>query len=425
MSKLKTKFIDFIKLIFPSSGAEFFIFLLFLISYGILGSYIALNYRIIFDDRIPWDAYFSFDNRSIVLTGGSFERHPLSYYFFNWIRIIALWISDGKKDAVFRLTLAWFSNIAVSLSVLQVFKYLKNIIGLPLIINVLLALFFGLFSTVLVLSFTPENFTYTLFLLTAYNHYSAQQLKNGRKISAVAMVTSGIAVGGITITNITKVFIPVLFEQGLFKSRKKFGNAVLRIVVTCICFVLLYLNRINFNYHNIFNKTSEQYEKFSNVHSTPLWDMIMSYFFGGNILFSNFIIRDKHNMRGFEFKGVIMDVYSSWVPYIFITVLLMLVFWSYVKNINNKMVQVLMISFLFDIAIHCLLKFGLHTGYIYGGHFVFVYPLLLGWLLYAYRKSAVCLTVLLIIITLLAVYLTCNNVYRMSEFFWFLNRFYT
>ena len=39
-------------------------------SYGILGSYIALNYRIIFDDRIPWDAYFSFDNRSIVMTGG-------------------------------------------------------------------------------------------------------------------------------------------------------------------------------------------------------------------------------------------------------------------------------------------------------------------------------------------------------------------
>ena len=68
-----------------------------LTSYGILGSYIALNYRIIFDDRIPWDAYFSFDNRSIVMTGGGFERHPLSNYFFDFIREFALWISDGKR----------------------------------------------------------------------------------------------------------------------------------------------------------------------------------------------------------------------------------------------------------------------------------------------------------------------------------------
>ncbi|WP_309770541.1 DUF6080 domain-containing protein [Chryseobacterium sp. SORGH_AS_0909] len=423
-SKFKTKFVDFIKLTFPSSGSELLIFLFFLLSYGYLGTYIALNYRIIFDDRIPWDAYFSFDNRSIVMTGGSFERHPLSYYFFNWMRIIALWVSDGKTDAIFRLVLAWFSNIAVSLSVLQVFKYLKNIISLPLTMSILLALFFGLFSTTMILSFTPENFTYTLFLLTLYNHYSAKQLKNEKKISVFAMAASGIAIGGITITNIVKVFIPVPFEKGLYRSWKKLGNATLRIAVTCICFVLLYLNRINFNYHNIFNKTSEQYEKFSNVHSTPLWDMVMSYFFGGNILFSNFIIRDKHNMKGFEFKGLIMDVYSSWIPYIFITALLLLVFWSYFKNFGNRMVQVLMISFLFDISIHCFLKFGLHTGYIYGGHFVFVYPLLLGWLLYSYRKSPACLSSFMLVIALLLVYLACNNIYRMSEFFWFLDLYY-
>ena len=89
------------------------LFVIFLTSYGILGSYIALNYRIIFDDRIPWDAYFSFDNRSIIMTGGGFERHPLSNYFFDWIRKFALWISDGKKNEIFRLVLAWCSNFAV------------------------------------------------------------------------------------------------------------------------------------------------------------------------------------------------------------------------------------------------------------------------------------------------------------------------
>jgi hypothetical protein len=358
------------------------------------------------------------------MSGGSFERHPLSYYFFNWTRELALLFSDGKMDGNFRFALAWFSNIAVSLSILQVFKYLKNIIQLPLIISLLLIFFFGSFSTTILLSFTPENFTYTLFLLTLFNHYSAIKLKKEEKIPALALAFSGISIGGLTVTNIAKVFIPVAFEKDLFKSWRKLGNATFRIVFTCISFILLYLNRIDFKYKNIFNKTSEQYEKFSNVKSTPTWDMILSYFFGGNVLFSNFIIRDKHNMKGFNYKSVIMDVYSSWIPYIFIAILLGLIFWSYFRSFKNKLVQVLMISFLFDVIIHCVLRFGLHTSYIYGGHFAFVYPLLLGWLFYSYKSSPKMLSFLMTVFCLLFVYLATNNYLRMTEFFWFLDKYY-
>lgn len=424
MSKFKTKFINFFRLIFPSTGIELVVFLFFLVAYGYFGSYIAIHHKIIFDARIPWDAYFSFDNKSIVMNGGSFERHPLSYYFFNWIRESALFFSDGKMDGNFRFALAWFSNIAVSLSVLQVFKYLKNIIRLPLLISLLLVLFFGSFSTTILLSFTPENFTYTLFLLTLFNHYSAIKLEKEEKIPILALAFSGITIGGLTVTNIVKVFIPVAFEKDLFKSWRKFGNAVFRVIFTCVCFILLYLNRINFKYENIFSKTSQQYEKFSNVNSTPTWDMILSYFFGGNILFSNFVIRDKHNMKGYHYKGIIMDIYSSWVPYIFIAVLLILIFWSYYKNLRSKMVQVLMISFLIDVIIHCVLRFGLHTSYIYGGHFVFIYPLLLGWLFYSYKKSPKILSLLTVIFCIIFAYLATNNYLRMTEFFWFLNRYY-
>lgn len=420
----KSKFVNFFKLVFPSSLIELWVFLFFIIFYGVLGSYIALNYRIIFDNRIPWDAYFSFDNRSIVMSGGSFERHPLSYYFFNWVRKLAFFISDGKTDATFRLTLAWFSTITISLSVLQIFKYLKNIIHLPLLINLLLILFFGFFSTNILLSFTPENFTYTLFLLCLYNHYAAIKLKKEEKIPASALTLAAISVGGLTITNIFKVFIPILFEKNIFRNWKKFGNAVLRVIITCICFVLLYLNRIDFKYKNIFNKTSEQYEKFSNVKSTPTWDMIATYFFGGNVIFSNFIIRDKNNMKGFNFKGLIMDVYSSWIPYLFISILLGLILWSYFKNFKSKFVQIIMISFLLDIVIHCIMKFGLHTSYIYGGHFIFVYPLLLGWLFYTYKASPKVLSFLTVTVGILFIYLTINNYIRMTEFFWFLNTYY-
>ncbi|WP_294238054.1 DUF6080 domain-containing protein [uncultured Chryseobacterium sp.] len=424
MSKFKIKFVDFFKLIFPSTGIELIVFLFFLVGYGYLGSYIAIHHKIIFDARIPWDAYFSFDNKSIVMTGGSFERHPLSYYFFNWIRELALLFSDGKMDGNFRFVLAWLSNLAVSLSVLQVFKYLKNIIGLPLVFTVPLILFFGSFSTTILLSFTPENFTYTLFLLTLFHHYAAIKLKKEEKIPVLALALSGITIGGLTVTNIVKVFIPVAFEKGLFRSWKKFANAAFRVIFTCICFILLYLNRIDFKYENIFSKTNEQYEKFSNVNATPTWDMILSYFFGGNILFSNFIVRDKHNMQGYHYKGILMDVYSSWIPYIFIVVILGMVFWSYFKNFRNNLVQVLMISFIVDIIIHCIMRFGLHTSFIYGGHFVFVYPLLLGWLFYSYKQSPKILSFLTACFCILFVYLIANNYIRMTEFFWFLKAYY-
>lgn len=424
MSFIKTKIINFLKLVFPSTYTELAVFLFFIVCYGILGSYIALHYRIIFDSRIPWDAYFSFDNKSILMTGGSFERHPLSYYFFNWIREFSLFISGGKMDANFRLTLAWLSNIIITLNIIQVFKYLKNIIHLPLWLSLLIILFFGAFSTNIILSFTPENFTYTLFLLSLYNYYAAIKLRKEEKIPATALSLAGITIGGLTITNIVKVFIPLIFEKGIFTNWKKFGNAVLRVAIAIICFVLLYLNRIDFKYQNIFSKTNQQYEKFSNVESMPTWDMILSFFFGGNILFPGFIMSDKHNMKGFNFKGLYMDLYSSPLPYFFIAILLILISWSYFKNFKNKWVQVIVISFLVDIIIHCVMRFGLHTSYIYGGHFVFAYPLLLGWLFFAYRSSPKMMSFLTFTMVILSIYLIINNIFRMTEFFWFMENYY-
>jgi hypothetical protein len=424
VSFTKTKLINLLKQVFPSSYTELAVFMFFLLCYGILGTYIALHYRIIFDSRIPWDAYFSFDNKAIVMTGGSFERHPLAYYFFNWVREFSLFVSGGKMNATFRLTLAWLSNIAISLCIVQIFKYLNNIIRLPLKITLLLVLFFGFFSTSIILSFTPENFTYTLLLLCIYNYYAAVKLRKEEKIPGPALTLAGITIGGITITNLAKVFIPVLFEKDVFRSWKKFGNAVFRVALATVCFAFLYLLRIDFKYENIFSKTNQQYEKFSNVESIPDWDMMLSYFFGGSILFPSFMTTDKHNMKGFNFKGLLMEPYSSFFCYAFIIILLALILWSYFKNFKNKLVQIIAISFMLDILIHCIMRFGLHTSYIYAGHFIFVYPLLLGWLFYAYRTKPKILSFLVLTLVILFAFLLTNNLFRMSDFFQFLDTYY-
>ena len=129
-------------------------------------------------------------------------------------------------------------------------------------------------------------------------------------------------------------------------------------------------------------------------------------------------------MKGFYYKALFMDVYTSFVPYVFIGLLMVLIFWSFVKNFRNKLVQILMLSFVVDILIHCVFRFGLHTSYIYGGHFVFVYPLLLGWLFYAYRKSRNMMSLFTMVLLVMTVYLGINNYYRMTEFLDFVNRYY-
>lgn len=421
---LKKKLSDVVKTVFPATWAEGLIFLFFLSSYGLLAITIALNYRIIFDDRIPWDAYFSFDNRSIVLTGGAYERHPLANYFFEVLRNLAFFFSDCKKNEVFRLVLALCSTLAVSLTMVHIYKYLKNILGLPLYIAGLLLIFFGLFSTNILLSFTPETYTYTLLFLTMFTYYAALKLRQDKPIPAAALTLGGVFIGGLTVTNLVKVYLPVLFEKNIFLRWKAFGYAALRVLVAAGVFVLLFWYRMDFKTFSFFGKSAQQFEKFSAAKETPYWDMASSWFFGGTVLFGGFDLRDYFSKKGYLFKALFMDVYHSPFLYGIIAVLMLLVVWSYVKNFKNKLVQVLMLSFLVDIIIHVILKFGLHTAYIYGGHFVFVYPLLLGWLFRAYRFSPKKMTALFTVLSLITVFMAFNTYFRMSEFFEFLDFHY-
>ncbi|PZU91673.1 MAG: hypothetical protein DI529_00460 [Chryseobacterium sp.] len=419
------KILSFLKFIFPSTKTELLIFLFFVILYGANAWFIAENFRIIYDDRIPWDGYFSFDNRAIIQTGGGFERHPLSNYFFDQLRNFALWISSNRYDSVFRLVLALFSTVVISLANVQIFKYLNNIIRLPLKISLLILAFYGLFVTNILLSFTPETYTYTLLFLSVFNYYSAKKIQEEKPISFGATIFGSVFIGGLTITNIVKVYIPFLFEKKIFWNWKKIGIAIAKIATSVVVFVFLFLLRLDFNFQNFLNKTEQQYDKFSRAKTTPVWDMITSWFFGGNILFSNYEIRDYHNKdKTFYYKALFMDVYTSFVPYIFIGIVLLLMIWSIFKNYKNKLVWILVITFLFDVFVHCVLKFGLHTSYIYGGHFVFVYPLLLGWLFFSYRDKRTLLSLFYGLLLIMTVYLGFNNYYRLTEFYQFLETYY-
>lgn len=423
--KIKHKILSSLKFIFPSQANEWFVFICFFFIYGVLGIYVSQNFTIIFNQYVPWDAYFSFDNRAIVMNGGGVERHPLAKYWFDAIRNIAFLYSDNKFDSNFRWALALFSNIVISLSIVQIFKYLLHIIHLPLNLSLIIIAFYGVFFTNIILSFTPETYTYTLLFLTIFNYFTASRIQRNEKIPFVPLAISGIFIGGLTITNLSKVFIPVFFEKNIFTKKKSFLNALLRGFSVIAVFILIFLNRVNFDYSLIINKTGEQYEKFTKLKNVPVWDMISSWFFGGNILISNLYTLDYKSKVGFSYKAIFMDVYSSWCLYFVTFSILFLVTWCYIKNFRNKLVQIIFISFLIDIIIHCVLRFGLNVSYIYGGHFVFVYPIFIGWLLRSYKSKPKILTSIIVSLITITFFIFLNNFYRLNELYFLLHKYYS
>jgi hypothetical protein len=127
----------------------------------------------------------------------------------------------NRYDSVFRLVLSLFSTVVISLANVQIFKYLSNIIRLPLKITLLIIAFYGLFVTNILLSFTPETYTYTLLFLSIFNYYSAKKINEEKPMSFGATIFGSVFIGGLTITNIVKVYIPFLFEKKIFWNWKK------------------------------------------------------------------------------------------------------------------------------------------------------------------------------------------------------------
>lgn len=417
---VKSTIIKGFKHLFPSLWDEWILFLLFFIGYGLMALINAQSFTIIFNDRIAWDAYFSFDNRAVVMTGGSYEKHPFSQYLFDGIRTQAFLGSSGQKDATFRTILALLSTLAVSLSIVQVYKYLKIIITLPKGISFVLSLLFGCFSTCILLSFTPETYPYSMLFLLWFNYYAALKLKYNQPLSFSALSIGGILIGGITITNLIKVYIPVVFEKGLDKNWKKALNPLMKVGASLAIFITLWLWRIGFDISSFLAKSGTQLEKFSQAQDAPWWDMVYSWFWGGNMVFPSFFV--VHHPLGH--KAILMTTYTSMFHYMVMGLVFVLMVWSYIINFKNRLVQVLMLSFLVDVLIHTVLKFGLHTAYIYGGHFIFIVPLMLGWLYHAYHKTPQIQHGLLVCFSLLFVYIVSNNLYRMGEFFEFLYLYY-
>ena len=419
MSKLKWK-IEIeaiekaIKLVFPQNRKE----MLFLC--GTMAFYLSYSFYLVIYTNIMefpyYDSYFNFDITPIINDGyPNLVSHPLLIFLTKPIVLIGNLISilSGNDKAKF-LFIAIFCSYLITSSIMYITRYLREIIGLNKLNTSIITIYYLLFSTNLILSFSFESFTYTSFILSYGIYYYSLKIKEQKNSPISVNTIFCLTLGGITLTNFFKGIILVCFTQKKINSliRQFIVIGLFFSVLLCFLAVILYTNYDD----NIVDKINGRYAFFSSLSENTSFINKTLNFLGSPILHGKI---NKQQVL-FDEPTIVLDVivnkysYQLWQK-IYIIILMSLVAISIFINRSKKQVLVIFFLFSIDLFIHIVFQFGSHEPYIYGGHWVYTIPVLLGWLYKSIpiKKISYSYTIVLVVMTIILCY---NNLKMLSQF---------
>lgn len=410
--------IQVFKSLFPKSKVEIILFLFLFVFYASFG-YMISSETCIQDCLIKrYDVYMSFDvgMRFHGVPFGADIAHPLFNLYSTPISLLLEFFGDlYHNHKIKTIGFATICNMMVVLSVVYVYRYLFEIAKVKNKIVLFLFVFFYSFSfTCLMLSFTIETYSFSIFVLSYFVYYYSKKIHKGEQLKASVNFLFCFVIGGITVTNTVKGMIPMFF------SGIKFTKALKQVIIIGLILSMVFFAAI---YH------SDLYEFFmirftqalpeANVKVSFLrgWEFLV----GGSMLFPDVSIVSAIIQREFapEYKDYFMyqidAVGFSYIwEHIYTLLLSVLLFVPLFTDFKNKLVQLLFLLFAVDLIVHLVVQFGMHEGYIYGGHWVYVIPLLFGWgyqSLKSWKRSAYVSTVACLFICMLV-----NNYVRLFDF---------
>ncbi|MEN9919638.1 MAG: hypothetical protein RL662_2074 [Bacteroidota bacterium] len=408
-SKIKDNFIQLKKVfedLLPKDKIEIRILLFFLIFYSSYGLILAINTSIIDYKDLLYDVYFSFDNPIIYRQGYVYlEGHPLMMFMTMPVialgNVLATLLGYKAKTVLLTFT----CTILISLSTVYVYRYIIQIIELKGYIVYLLVGFFGFTTTNLILSFTPESFTITTFVLSYSTYYYAYCIKYNKSVRLASNALFAVTLGGITITNFAKGIIPMLFMND---SKKIILKKI--IIVSTIFLVILVWIQLQYDFINLIKNRLE-----GNI-SVPArgnyFEKVFEWLFAAPIFFPEIMMMDI-KIDGTTFNAISIDFYHYWWQYAFAIILFICLAYSTFKNYRNPLVLIILFLLLEDIIIHAVIRYGIRDAFIYGGHWVYLVPILLGWMYQSAEnnKKRVNITISTLFLMLVA-----NNAFRLIEF---------
>lgn len=404
---------DLLKALLPQKKDERFLFLILLLIYLSYSICIALSTSIIDSLSYETDIYFSYDNPLILKLGRTqISGHPLLMLFYYPFVLIGNGLTYLITFKAKTLLFVLLSSTMISMSCVYIFRYLREIIEVKRLVAYLMTFFFAFFSTNLLLCFTPESFTLSAMFLAFNVYYNSSYINKDKSPPFLSnIILADFILGGITLTNVAKGVVPVLF----FKEKKI--NILKKVVLLGIIFLailcLVQVISIVFLSKNFLESIFMHRESFTNsaLGGSSFFQMVFSHFFGSTIFFPPMMNYTAYNST---MQYIIEGNYSYWWQYAFVALILVAILASLLKNYRNPFVQMIFFLFLIDIIIHCLMKFGINQPFIYGAHWVYCIPLLLGWLYSKLKEKQAKVFVVFLICMFIG--LIINNLYHLTDF---------
>lgn len=375
--------ISFFKLFLPKGKTETTLLITLSIIYLSYSIILIFQTSIIDHPTIETDLYFSFDNPLILKYGRTqISGHPLIMLFYYPLVLIgnglAMLIGLKAKTVFFVLLCSFF----ISMSSVYIYRYLNKIVEIESRISLFITLFFSFFSTNLILSFTPESFTLSIFFLSFNVYYFSAYIKKEIFPPLIpSIILSSVMLGGVTITNFAKGVIPILFARSSITSIIKRGIVLGVSFIAILC--VIHLASYYILDKDFLGSILAHREYYTSGTLSPglFFDRVFCHFWGAPIFFSELASNAFYNPAYDHWGKMISEEgYDKWWQYLFTFSLLIMIIVSVIKNYKNRLMWMVVFLLAVDITIHVVFRFGIITPFIYGSHWIYCIPLLLGWL---------------------------------------------
>ena len=295
-------------------------------------------------------------------------------------------------------------------------RIINEYIGLKLSLSLILSIFFSGMAYVLLMSFTPDHFAFSQFLLVLYVYlFTRNQQGNSKMMCFITICTAC-----VTITNGIKLILSkLLFDRKQFK-KCLFLNIIFLLSMISVS---LFLTRNDTNPANMGKLSIQKYECVTPENSNKNYlDIIKPIYWSYRKWFNTDVSRTNsfiNKMFGqsilFHAKSINRDnatieYYSELWKNILNVLFIIMVICGIVISIKTKLMQLLLCFLSIDIFIHLVCCFGISELYIYSPHYLFIFVISIGYLI----KHTVGL-INVLILTIIVLMAFTLYIYNISE----------
>lgn len=365
--------------LFPTTWIEAGLFLFFFLLYGTIGYQMLYQTELIDQPNGGAGSYLGYDNLFHLHTrGGAFDiSHPFFSLFHLLKTLLITLFTSLLKEKTSGIICLIITNLLTTGGLVLLFRYLKQIVQLTTRRACLLTLFCGSFFTTVVLSFTTETYPFSFFLLIFSLLMLSREYKLTGHLQGRTILFLTFLCGGVTLTNAAKPAMAIFLNRTPMWHMLRTGFKIMLPFVVCVGLFLgaytLKSKLLTPDQPSPIQTTQQLSQYF--IHNETFGKQALIDFWGNTVMSTPL----TQQAVGNEVVLRPSDYLHSWQNGMMV-LLLVLVTASACLNLGNRYVWLLLMYAGIDLAIHFWIRYGMNEAILFGGHWMFAIPLLLGWL---------------------------------------------